>query len=401
MPRFSYSGIDRTGAPVSGERDADSAHALITALRAVGEFAHHVKDLDQRPGFGRGEAPVRLQDLSLFCGHLAALIQSGMPLAPALRELAVEARGKRLRNVLEEARRAVEGGETLEDALAHQGGRVPPLFLSLIRVGERTGNLPGVLLQLSAFGQRRIRFSQRIQATLAYPTILFVSLLVFLGIFVPQVIGQFETMYEQVNGTLPWPTALILQIGEMTKFVILFLFTLPLFGMILVMLHLTPARLWAQRFLERVLLALPWFGRHYAAMLEARYYQALGTLLDNGAPIVESLCLAGEATGSPGIASASIQAAARVAQGEPVSEVLAKFGIAKSSHAWMLLQAEHAGALPGALLRMADQCHQDLEMEELSLCATSGPTLIAIAGLIAGFSIVACFLPILEIFNLV
>lgn len=394
MPRFSYSGINSTGASVAGEREAESAHDLVAALRAEGEFVHHLEDLDGPRGFQRDARPLRSEDLSLFTSQLAAMIQGGMPLAPALAELAREARGERLRSLLEDAQRQVEGGNTLEAALARHGGAIPPIYLSLIRIGERTGNLPGVLLHLTAFSQRRVQLTQRLQALLAYPIILFISLIIFLGVFVPLVISQFEVMFEQMGGSLPVPTRLLLHVGHFVQSLIPFMPLLILLYVGYVILLNTRARAGVRWIREALLLATPVAGRLYSGVLEARFYQGLGTLLESGAPIVESMCLAGLATGSPRVASASVRAAARTAQGESVSQVLSQFGIAKRSHAWMLNQAEAAGTLPLSLRRLADSCHRELEMEELSLCAAAGPVLIVIAGIVAGASIVSCFLPI-------
>ena len=401
MPRFRYAGISNTGAPVSGEREADTAHGLIAALREEGAFVHDVEDLDRPGGFRRPEASLRAEDLSVFTSQLAALIQSGMPLAPALGELARESRSHRLRSLLDEARRYVEGGHTLEDALTQKDGALPPLYVSLIRVGERTGNLPGVLLHLSEFSQRRIQLSQRIQATLAYPAILFISLWIFLGIFAPLVIGQFETMFAQMGATLPWITTAMLQAGRAVKWAALFPpILMTLYVTYILLLH-SPARSSARKIRETILLALPVIGRLYASLLEARFYQALGMLLENGAPIVESLCLAGSATGSPRVEAASLRAASRVAQGEPVSQTLSECRISTGSHGWMLNQAEAAGTLPLSLRRLAEICNRELEMEQQTIFASAGPILIAIAGLITGISVLACFLPIFQIASLV
>lgn len=401
MTRFRYAGISNTGAPVSGEREGETPHGLIAALRDEGTFVHEIEDLDHPGRFRRPEATLQARDLTIFTTQLAALIQSGMPLASALGELVRESRHHRLRPLLEEAKGLVEGGHTLEDALSRKDGALPPLYISLIRVGERTGNLPAVLLHLSEFSQRRVQMSQRIQATLAYPIVVFVCLWVFLGVFAPLVIGQFETMFAQMGATLPWITTAMLKVGDLLKWTA---FLPPLLLILCIpyaILLRSPARRAVRRIRESILLVLPVAGRLYATMLEARFYQALGLLLENGAPIVESLYLAGSATGSPRIEAASLRAASRVAQGEPVSQTLTDSRIASGTHGWMLQQAEAAGTLPQSLRRLAEICNRELEMEQQTIFAGAGPILISIAGLITGISVLACFLPIFQISTLV
>lgn len=403
MPLFRYSGIDRTGAPVMGEAEADSAFALVAVLRESGEFVHAVSPLDAPRGFRRNDRPMRLEELNHFTGQLASLSRSGMPLVPALAELAREARGRRLRDVLGDVRRDVEGGRSLEEALARHSNAFPPLYTSLIRMGERTGNLPAVLQQLSAYGQRHLWLRNRLIVAAAYPAFLAIALLLFMGVFVPEVIGQFQNLYHQMGGELPWLTDTVLSIGRGVRAVLL-----PLAGIAAgaalvsrLLFRIFPPGNGPRALWDAILLSTPAIGPIYRTVASARFFRALGVLLENGAPIVESLYLAGLASGSVRFEVASTAAAAQVAQGEPVSAALAGTGVLRRTDAWMLRQGETNGDFAGGLIRLADACDREAEQRQHDSLSALGPCLVAACGILVALAVVACFLPIFQIPTLI
>jgi type II secretory pathway component PulF len=403
MPLFDYAGIDKHGNPVSGEADAPSAYELIETLRGSGILVHAAEARDRMPAPRGAKAALSLDELNQFTDHLAALTRSGMPLAPALAELARDARSQRLRRVLEETHHAVEGGHALEDALARHGTALPPLYLSLIRVGERTGNLPGVLLQLASYGQRHAWLRQRLLLAIAYPLFLLLAMLLFLGVFVTAVIGQFEQMYLQFGAALPGITAAVLAVGRLTAS-----FGYPAIGLLGALATATwmlfgraPLGSAARRVWENLLLRCPGAGSGYQAILSARFFRALALLLENGAPIVEALHLSGTATGSSRFAAAAARAGSRVAQGTPVGEALGDTGVLRPTESWMMKQGETLGNFPGTLARLADLCDREAVRTQQNMISMLGPALVAVCGLLVGLVVVACFLPIFQFSTLI
>jgi len=403
MPIFDYEGLDRTGNPVAGEAEATSAYTLVQGLRETGTFVYTVAPKEPAARAPRNNRPLRLEDLNLFTEQLAALTQSGMSLSPALAELSRNVRRRRLRRLVDEARYAVEGGHSMEDVFERQGNAFPPLYVSLVRVGERTGNLPAVLQQLAAYGQRHVWLRQRLLVATAYPAFLFAVLLLFLGLFVTEVLGQFGEMYAQFGAALPVLTQGVLTAGWYTAHV-----GFPVLGIVgalciagWLFLGRAPFGGVARRTWEGCLMHCPGVGRSYQAILSARFFRALGMLLENGAPIVEALHLAGMATGSSRFAAASVRAAARVAQGEPVGTALGDTGMLRRTERWMMKQGEALSDFPAALLRLADFCDREAGNRQQAAIATVGPLLIACCGILVGLVVVACFLPIFQFATLV
>jgi type IV pilus assembly protein PilC len=344
---------------------------------------------------GRSTRPLRREDLNLFTEQLASLTASGVPLAPALAELSHELRGGRLGALLERVRADVEGGTSLEEALGRHGEAIPPLYSSLVRVGERTGNLPAVLQQLSAFGQRYLWLRYRLQVAMAYPTVLFVLLLIFLGFFVTHVMAQFEDLYASFGRDLPLLSAWVLGLGRG-----LLHWGLPAGGGLAILALILRGIARGPRFdipWERLKMVVPFFGPVYRTVLSARFFRALSLMLAHGAPIAESLRLAGLATGSALFSRAAQQAAMAVTQGEGVSDALGATGVLRRTHCWILEQGERNGKFPVVLERLADTCDQEAERLEQNSLSMVGPGMVIVCGVLVGAAVIACFIPVLQV----
>ncbi|MBX3178108.1 MAG: type II secretion system F family protein [Candidatus Hydrogenedentes bacterium] len=398
MPLFEYTGVDTRGATVQGSVEAESAWALIPELRARGVMVYAVAPEGGARGLANRPRSIELEDLNLFAEQLCSLSRAGMPLATALRELAHEVRGRRFRNLIDTAAREVAGGRSLGEVFERHGESFPPLYLALIRVGEHTGNLPGVLQRMIAIGHRRQWLRQRLMVAVAYPAFLLGALAVFFGLFVTEVIGQFEHMYLQFGAELPALTEAALSFGKLMRGA-----GLPAIALFA---GLTALLYWIRGYVlpgdagrlaaEAALLRAPVVGRLYQAILTARFARALGMLLENGAPILESLQLAGIATASTRFARGMARAATRVAQGDPVAQTVAATGLLRPIDAWILKHGESAGDLPGALARLAESCDRESERGQQSALGGLGAGLVIVCGILVGLAVIACFLPVFQ-----
>lgn len=394
MAEFTYVGVDQSGVPIEGTIDATNPREVYETRRAEGDTIYNVWLAGGPKLFPGRERPLRVEDLNVFTSQLASLTASGVPLAPALGELARETSGRRVSKVLERVRNDVDQGNSLEDALERHGDTIPPLYRALVRVGERTGNLPEVLRQLSVFGQRYLWLRYRLQIAMAYPIVLMLLSTLFLGIFVPEVIGQFEDIYATFGQSLPAITTFVLYMGRGLLYGILPLLVALL--AILVLLRLFQGNARAHLWWDRFKLRIPLFGPVYQHVISARFFRALSLLLQHGAPIVECLHLAGLASGSTALYAAARQASAAVAEGTEISEALAETHMLRRTHAWILRQGERNGTFPETLARLATACDQEAERLEKRSLAQVGPAMVALFGVLIGVFVVACFVPIFQ-----
>src|SRR5690606_19514199 len=133
--------------------------------------------------------------------------------APAIENMARDVNNPRIQRLLETVHQDIDQGKSLEEAFTRHAGKLPPLFLSLLRAGEQTGNLPAALRQLTDYTQSLLRLKHRLQTALAYPALLLVFLMLFLGVFVVAIVPQYAGMYAAFGKSLPWATQTLLTIS--------------------------------------------------------------------------------------------------------------------------------------------------------------------------------------------
>lgn len=395
MTTFRYEGVTREGLPIQGELKGASASEVVDVGKAKGETYYTVCEMPSHEGRRRESKPLSADDLNLFTTQLASLIRSGVPLAPALSELSQDLGRGRLCRVLEGLAADVAGGQSLEDALRATGEAVPPLYVSLVRVGERTGNLPAVLQQLSQFGQRYLWLRYRLQVAMAYPLVLASVLLIFLGLFVPHIMVQFGEIYDSFGVELPVLSVFVWKVGGWV--LPLGLPLLASFAVVLLTLRLLRLRGYFRHPIDRLALALPYLGPVVYSVAAARFFRALSLLLAHGAPIVESLHLASLASGNAIFELHITQAAGRIAQGEGVSDALRDTGLLRRSHAWMLQQGERNGTFTESIASLAETCDAEAQRLEEHGLALLGPAAVTVCGVLVGAAVIASFLPVFQL----
>ena len=169
MTQYKYHALDDDGGPVEGTMEEDSAHRVTQKLRERGLTVNSVEALGRERGIVRVSRRLTWEDLELLSSQLAAVAGSGLPLGPAIEALSKDLRNPRMKPVLEGLRADLGRGATLEEAIAKQGSRFPVLYSSVVRAGEATGNLAGVLQTLSAHATRMVSVRNSIQLAMMYP----------------------------------------------------------------------------------------------------------------------------------------------------------------------------------------------------------------------------------------
>lgn len=403
MPSFDYEALDERGQVVTGTTEGESAYAVLQSLRAKGLRVASIHPRAAASVSFRRERKLSTDDLALLTEQLQAITENGLPLAPAVRALAADMHRKQLKQVLEDVGRDLERGATLEEALSKRPECFPPLYINLVRAGEQTGNLPAVLEQLSLYAQRFMNLRFALQEVLIYPLIvLFFAGVIMLGLSF-YVIPQFSEIFGAFGKSLPGPTQLVITLSAFIRayglLVGALLIVLVVGGVVAVRMAggSAPGRL----LLDRMQLAMPFIGPVYRTSSTGRFSRALGMLLSNGAGIVESLHLAFAATDNAVFERAGRGVVAKVANGEGVAKALAATGQFRKSVCWMLEHGERRGMLDQTLLRLADACEREVTRQDKALLIFLGPVLTVIVGITIGAIVVAMFMPILQLSQIV
>ncbi len=336
-------------------------------------------------------------ELAIFNRQLASMVNSGLPLAPAIEALARDMKSTRLRQQIEGLQRSVESGASLSDALKRQGRLLPPLYVSLIEAGEKAGNLSIALNQIAEHSQRTARFKARMREMLIYP-IAVISVAVFITLFLTYfIVPTFAEMFEGLGdgGELPAPTRLLLAVSRGTKEN-----AIPVavgIGIVVVLCTMARQSRGGRFLIDRIALAMPLFGKLQKSILIARFSGTLGALLRSGVTLPRALELVEAASGNGVMERAVGRMREEVAGGGQLSESMYMRSFIPYSVSWMVAEGERGGKLDECLLSLA-RSYDDLADHLSSLVFLFiEPMLLVVMGMIVGSVVISLFLPLIKL----
>ncbi|HIJ65036.1 MAG TPA: type II secretion system F family protein [Candidatus Hydrogenedentes bacterium] len=407
MGVFEYEAVDGDGQPCIGTMEADSRYRVAVSLCERGFRVSSIRERGKQRGFFRGPRPLTLEDLTLLNEQLLEITESRLPLASALDTMAKDVKSKRLRAVIEDIGRELEAGATIEAALRRHPESFSPAYLAMIQAGEHTGNLPGVLAQLTTHSKQMVEFKNGLQEALAYPIVAFTVVTLLFGFLCVMVVPAYAEIYAMFGKRLPLPTWPVLFMGRLLSAHASCLLAGAGFLILAVCLLRkllrgeTFRRSAALRLCERLKLHAPVVGRLCYTSRVERFARTLGVLLSSRAEAPESLILAGASTGSAVFEQAGLDAATRVANGETMADALEGVRLFRPRFLWLLRHGEKNGAADNAFLSLADACERELARRTKLAVMLAGPIGISLIGLIVFFTALSILIPVFQLSSVV
>jgi type IV pilus assembly protein PilC len=401
---YQYSVRDKSGKLLSGTIEADSASAVATKLKGMGyapmSIAEHKAGVNRDikiPGMGKGK--VKLKDLAVMSRQFATMINSGLSLMRALNILAEQTPNKRLAEVLGEVRNEVETGQSLSSALAIHDDVFPPLMINMVRAGEVGGFLDQVLVQIAANYEAEVRLRGKIKAAMTYPVVVFCIAMLAVTAMLLFIVPVFAKMFSSLGAKLPAPTQLLVNLSHLLKT----FFPLIIIGLIVF------AIVWkrikrderVRNVVDPLKLKMPVFGTLFQKIALSRFTRNFGTMLHAGVPILQSLDIVADTSGNVVVAHAVRDVQESVRNGESLTAPLANHSVFPPMVVQMLAVGEDTGALDAMLHKISDFYDQEVEATTESLTALIEPLMIAVLGGLVGAMIIALYMPIFSIFNLI
>lgn len=400
---YQYSVRDRSGKLVSGTIDADSPAAVAHKLKSLGyspvtidEHKAGMKTEIKIPGFG---GKVKLKDLAVMSRQFATMINSGLSLMRALNILAEQTPNKKLAQVLAEVRNDVETGQALSQALARHADVFPPLMVNMVRAGEVGGFLDQVLLQVATNYEAEVRLRGKIKAAMTYPVVVFViAILAVIGMLL-FIVPVFASMFEDLGAGLPAPTQILVNLSHFLK---KFFPLLILFGIAgTIVWKRVKHKEQVRNVVDPLKLRMPVFGSLFQKIALSRFTRNFGTMLHAGVPILQSLDIVADTSGNVVIARAVRDVQENVRNGESLTDPLRKHDVFPPMVVQMLAVGEDTGALDTMLAKISDFYDEEVEATTESLTALIEPLMIAFLGGIVGSMIIALYMPIFKVFDLI
>ena len=381
MPSFAYRAVDRDGRRVRGAVEAHASAALARELQARGLVVIDIEERAPSSTPRRAGAATR-QGVLEVTRALAALLPAGMPLARAL-HAAGNVAGGPVAEALADVRVRVERGDALHAALAAHPAVFPPLYVGLVRAGERSGTLSASFARLGAQLEREEQLRARLLSAAIYPVLLavvgFGAVLVLLLFVLP----RFAELLAGAGGRLPRSTELLLALAAAARKFWPVLLLIPIgAAATAAWVRATDA---GRRALSTTLLALPVVGAFRRTLLGARASRLLGTLLGGGAPMLAALGDAADSVADPLARDEIERLRARVREGVGFGRAVAEGALFPELLAQLAAVGEEAGRLEEFLLKAADILDERAERLTTRLVALLEPAMIVAFGGIVGF----------------
>lgn len=406
MSTYTYTAYDAEGRAQRGTLEAGSTDEAAATLRARGLFPTALSTGETAPGDGRGRRlawlgpRVSRRDAAVFLRQLATLLRAGLPLVRGLEVLARQGGEVALRGIVTDLAERLRAGGSLADALAAHPRVFTPLDVSMVRAGEASGALDAVLERLAHFAEKSLRLRARVRTALVYPVVVLAVAGGILATLLAFVVPRFQQIFADLLKGAPLPplTQAVLDLsGWVRDHALAGLVTAVALVVLGPVLLRTDA---GRRGRDVVLRRVPVLGAFLLKAAVARGMRTLGTLLGSGVPILPALLIARDVCGHAEVADELARVHDRVKAGEPVARPLAAGRVFPPLVASLVDVGEQSGQLPAMLARVADIYEDEVDQAAAGLGAALEPVLILFLALVVGVIVVALFLPIVRIVQL-
>ena len=386
MPSFRWAAVDGGGDVVHGVMEAPDRAIVVERLQRQGQIVLRADPADRRRGLGEllqidlgGARGIDKAALGEVTRELAIMLAAGQDLDRALRFVADNTQSARARIVLSNVRDKVRGGSPLAAALASEPRSFSKLYVGLVRAGEAGATLPETLDRLGTLLERERSLSANLRSALIYPALLVVAAIGSIVLLLEYVLPQFTPIFEQAGAQLPASTRALMVLGAAVGAAgPWFLAGTLAAALVARQLLARPAN---RLKLDRLLLRLPVVGGLLRETLAARLTRTLGSLLQNGVPLITALGIAKEALGNLA-AAAAVEAAEQGAKGGAgLARPLAAAGLFPARTVHLLQLGEEAAQLSAMALKAADIHDEQARLMVQRLVALAVPLITIVMGL--------------------
>jgi type IV pilus assembly protein PilC len=398
MMTFSYQARDASGKIVSGVHDALNEDNAVTSLMSRGLM---VLSLQKKAAATRSRKKtwsVKETDLVLFTRQLSTMIEAGISLIQALTALYEQADPKRqrsLRNVISDVIARVQGGETFNESIAKHPRVFNRLFVSMVKAGEAGGLLAEILDRLAGFLESSARLRKKVKSAMTYPVIVLCIAFAITTFLIVKVVPIFGEIFKDFGAKLPAPTQFLIDLSEFVRGQWYFL----IIGIVGVIVGLR----WflrsdrGKKMSDRWKLKLPIFGPLLHKISMSRFSRTFAQLIRSGVPILEVLDIVGGSSGNHVVEQSIKGVSLDVEKGDNLSVAMSKKKIFPPMMLRMVAAGEQTGKIDTMLEKMADFWDEEIEATLDALTSLIEPMLIVFLGVIVGGIVIAMFLPIFKL----
>ncbi len=360
---------------------------------AQGYLVHWVKPQGLLTGgFSmRGGRKLKQSSFLVYNQQFLTLIKAGLPILSALDLLIKRQKDANLRQILENVRERVKGGELLSDAFAKHA-TVPKIYTTTLMAGEKSGNIDEVLTRYINFQRMAMTFRKKLAVSLIYPTLLVTVVMIMVMFLFTYVVPKFAELFNSLDAKLPAITLFMLAVGTHAQKYFPFVAAAAIVGAFFLWQWKKTDRGGDQ--IDRFILSMPLLGDIRLKHQVATFSRMLSTLLQGGLPLVPSMETAGSSMTSKRVLKGVMRATVRVREGQGLAGSLEEQNIFPDLAVEMLEVGESTGALPAMLNSVAEFYEEDVQTALAAAMALIEPLILMIMAVFVGGVLISLYLPI-------
>lgn len=402
MPNFNYSARDRKGALFTSsveavDRQEAAKIVMDRGLTPVSVVEEKKKFSNPLSNFIKKYRKIPTMEKVVFARQFATMIGAGLPIAQALHILDKQTANDKMRGIISDISKQVEGGQSLSHALGRYPDVFGSIFINMVRAGEVGGILDEVLERLATQLEKEHELSSKIKGAMIYPIVIAIAMVIVFVVMMVVVIPRISSLFLESGIELPLPTKILIGISQ--AFTTFPYNVVVVAGIIAGIISLKRFKKTSKgkRVFDRFALKLPIAGPLIKKIAYARFSRTLGSLLSSGIAVLDSIEVVSGAVGNSVFADEMDNISKQVKNGVPMNQPLKQSKVFPPLVGQMIAVGEETGTLDKILTRLAVFYESEVDRIVNGLSTIMEPVLILIMGTAVAFLVIALILPILRL----
>lgn len=392
---FTWEGTDKRGAKIRGETKSGSIALAKAELRRQGINPIKVKKKTTPLFGGMKKKPVKPKDIAIFSRQMATMMASGVPLVQAFDIIGRGHENPSMQELIMAIKGDVESGNAFADALAKHPRQFDDLYCSLVNAGEHAGILETLLDKIATYKEKTEAIKGKIKKAMFYPAAVVVVAFIITSILLIFVIPQFQELFSSFGADLPALTLLVISLSKIFQ-----QWWWAIFGGIGAAIYgFMEAKKKSQKLrdgIDKVMLKLPILGPILTKATIARFARTLSTMFAAGVPLVEAMATVAGTAGNAVYSNAILQMRDEVSTGTTLNQSMQATGLFPNMVVQMVAIGEEAGSVDAMLAKVASFFEEEVDNAVDSLSSLLEPIIMAFLGVIIGGLVIAMYLPIFK-----
>ncbi len=395
MDIYIWKGKNIKGEELKGEIEAESKEEVERKLRAQRIIPVKIKKKPKEISIPLFEKKIKAEEIVVFTRQLSTMIDAGLSIIQGLEILAEQSDNKKFKEVILGVKTKLESGQTLSKAMGSYPKVFDDLYVNMINAGEISGSLDIILQRLATLMEKTVSLKRKIKGAMFYPISVIIVATIVTAILLIKVVPTFAQMFSSMGKALPLPTQIVINISNFLRhnigYIILGIFA------VIVLVRLVYKTDKGRHFFDSLLLRLPIFGNLIRKAAVAKFTRTLGTMLSSGVSILEAFDIVAKTSGNVIIEDAVYYTRDRVKEGKNLVEPLSEVKVFPPMVVQMIGVGERTGAVDAMLNKIADFYEEEVDQMVANLTSLIEPLIMVFLGVVLGGLIIAMYLPIFKI----